>query len=40
MGVLVYVHTHLLYRVCPYEAGLDDVIEMLFKDRHFAIVLA
>ena len=40
MCVLVYVHTHLLYHVCPYEAGLDEVIEMLFKDRHFAIVLA
>ena len=40
MSVLVYVHTHLLYHVCPYEAGLDEVIEMLFKDRHSALVLS
>jgi hypothetical protein len=40
MSVFVYVHTHLLYHVCPYEAGLDEVIEMLFKDRHFAIVFS
>ena len=40
MSVLVYVHTHLLYNVCPYEAGLDEVIEMIFKDRHSALVLS
>ena len=40
MSVLVYVHIHLLYNVCPYEAGLDEVIEMLFKDRHSALVLS
>jgi hypothetical protein len=30
MSALVNVHTHPLCRKGKYEAGLDDVIEMLF----------